>query len=473
MESIPKQGQKEQVETDSPSISNKSSGNKVSRKFNVAICLLLVLAMCIFWLISNYNTKNLLHTQADGLGQSLARQAAAQLTELVLVNDLISMNVVLSNLIEDSSIAEILVVSLENEIIASASGSDSEIQTLIPLPFSLTSLQAEYSAPITLSDSIVGFVRLRLDLTYIEAAILDNLVLIVSATVLLLIVAVAFISAYYHYLVSFPANLLSFYLSNIRKGQIETCPEPNTDNEIVVAIRQFNATAEFLAQNTFLNNLEVQKPEADGQPYKSLADTQDATLLNIKMGNFQYLASTISEIKMVELLNKYYFYAGKISQLYNGSVSYCSDDEVLINFGTGKLSEEQAFYAICAAQLFLNLLSNINNIGEETFGAKFKLAVHSGRTIRGLYSPITQNTQNLTGKTLDLTRAICNVCPTDSVLISEPAYQHAGAGSRIEANEYGRAGESDQTKTYIGLGPMSEYRLLIERQAIQLASLYD
>ena len=28
-------------------------------------------------------------------------------------------------------------------------------------------------------------------------------------------------------------------------------------------------------------------------------------------------------------------------------------------------------------------------------------------------------------------------------------------------------------KTYIGLGPMSEYRLLIERQAIQLASLYD
>lgn len=453
--------------------SKNSQRSIVSRKFNIAVCLLLVLSMCIFWLISSYNTQNLLRQQADSFGQTFARQIASQLTELMLSNDLISMNVVLANLIKESSVGNVLVVNLDNEVIASASGSDTENQLLIPLPFSLTNLQADYSAPITIADSIAGYVRLRLDLTYIEAGILNNLILIVIATSLLLLVAVTIISTYYQYLVTFPVNLLSFYLSNVRKGEIETCPEPNTSNEIFMAIRQFNATAEFLAQNTFLSNFSVQQPKAHDQILKSQTGVQDATLLDIKMSNFQYLSSTMSEIRMVELLNKYYFYSDKVSQLYNGSVTYCSDDEILINFGVDKLAEEQAFYAICAAQLLLKLLGDISNPDDEIFEAKFKIAVHSGRTANGLYSPITQNTNNLSGRTLDLTRAICDVCPDNSVLISEPAYKNAGAGSRIEAEEYGDFGEQDQIKTYIGLEPMSEYRVLLERQATQLVSIYS
>jgi len=280
----------------SPAPVKKASSKQISRKFSVAICLLLVLSMCVFWLISSYNTQNLLRQQADGLGQSLARQTAAQLTELMLANDLISMNVVLGNLIQDSSIAEVSVVNVDNEIIASATGNDAEIQSLIPLPFSLTSLQTEYSAPITLADSIAGFVRLRLDLTYIEAGTIDSLVLIIGATALLLMVAVAVTSTYFQYLVSFPANLLSFSLSNIRKGEIETCPEPTSNNEISTAIRQFNATAEFLAQNTFLNNFGTRQPEADEQTFKTQAGMQDSTLLAIRMSNFQYLASTVGDI---------------------------------------------------------------------------------------------------------------------------------------------------------------------------------
>ncbi|NKB34782.1 MAG: hypothetical protein GKR91_16935 [Pseudomonadales bacterium] len=473
VQAIQNEEQEEAPVEDIPATPTQSSKRQISRKFTFAISLLLILAMCIFWLISSYNTQNLLRQQADGLGQSLARQTAAQLTELMLANDLISMNVVLGNLVRDSSIAEVSVVNVDNEIVASATGVDTEIQTLIPLPFALNSLQVEYSAPINLADSIAGFVRLRLDLTYIEAGTVNSLILIVGATALLLIVAAAVTTTYYQYLVSFPANLLSFSLSNIRKGEIETCPEPKANNEISSAIRQFNATAEFLAQNTFLNNFGTRQPEADDQGFKSQAGMQDVTLLDIKMSNFHYLASTSSEVKMVDLLNKYYFYAGKVCQLYNGSVNYCSDDEVLINFSNGHFAEEQAFYAICAAQLFLHLIGDINDIDDEPVGAKFKLAVHSGKTVSGLYSPITQDTDNLTGKTLDLTRTLCNECPNNSVLISEQAFEHAGAGTRIEADEYGEVGDHEQINAYIGLEPMSEYKLLLERQAIQLVTLYS
>ena len=48
--------------------------------------------MCVFWLISSYSNRSLLQQQADGLGRALAEQTAMHLTELVLANDLISVN---------------------------------------------------------------------------------------------------------------------------------------------------------------------------------------------------------------------------------------------------------------------------------------------------------------------------------------------------------------------------------------------
>ena len=119
MEVIQNEEQKEEQVEDSPTTITQSSTKQISRKFTFAISLLLILAMCIFWLISSFNTQNLLRQQADDLGQSLARQTAAQLTELMLANDLISLNVVLGNLTRDSSIAEVSVLNVDNEITVS------------------------------------------------------------------------------------------------------------------------------------------------------------------------------------------------------------------------------------------------------------------------------------------------------------------------------------------------------------------
>ena len=445
---------------------------QISRKFATAVCLLLLLAMCVFWLISNYNTQDILRQQADNLGNILAQQTATQLTELVLANDMISMNVVLGNLARNSSIAEIAVLNIDNEIIAAAK---SELETpaaIISLPIQLNRVQADYLAPINVAGSTAGFVRLNLDLSYIETGIVNNFLFILAATVLLLIVAVTLTTTYFQYLISFPANLLAFAISNIRKGEIETCPEPSNHNELSTAIRQFNATAEFLAQNTFLDNFGHRKPEADPDQFTPSYGTQDVTLLSIKMANFHYLASTLSESTLVNLLNKYYFFAGKVAQLYNGKVTYCAEDEVVINFASEQLEEEQAFYAICSGQLFLQLVGDLNDIEGEHIAAKFKLAVHSGQAVSGLYSPVTQEKNNLTGKTLDATRKICDEAPNNTLLISERCFDHAGASARIDAEEFSIVDDEVQMKIYLSNDPMSDNSLLLERQAMQLATLY-
>lgn len=445
----------------------------LARKFALTVALLLLLSMCVFWLISSYNTQNLLRQQADLLGQSLATQTANQLTELVLANDLISMNVVLGSLVQSAAIADVTVLNVDRVTIAAASANVDAATTLIPLPFELTLIEGEYTAPINLADSTAGYVEVHLDLTYIEAALINNLMLILLATVLLIFVAYMLVTTYLQYLISFPANMLAFSLSNIRQGNIETCPEPKGNSEIATAIRQYNATAEFLAQNTFLSNFGTRLPSEDEQTLDTQPGQEDITLLCIRLSNFHYLASTQDEESMIRLLNKFYFFAGKVSQLYNGTVSFCFEDEVIINFGSAMLEEEQAFFAICAGQLFLQLADDLCELGEERLPAKFRLAVHSGQAIIDLYSPVTQTTSNLAGKTLDLTRGLCQECPDNTLLISTAAFDHAGAGTRIEAEEYGEVGLEEPIRTYVALEPMSDYKLLLERQAIQLITLYS
>ena len=216
------------------------------------------------------------------------------------------------------------------------------------------------------------------------------------------------------------------------------------------------------------------KPEEDEQGFKAIPGKQDVTLLNIKMANFHFLASTLSEERLVSLLNKYYFFAGKVSQIYNGHIGYCSDGEIIVNFGSVQLEEEeQAYYAICTAQLFLYLVGDLSDIDDDHIAVKFKLAVHSGQAVSGLYSPITQDTNNFTGRTLDLTRRICDECPDNALLISESCFEHAGAGARVSAEEYYIIHDEEQIITYISYEPMSDAKLLLERQAIQLVTLYS
>ena len=451
----------------------KNQHAQVSRKFSIIVCCLLILTMSIFWLLTTYSSRNILRQQADIFGQDLADQAAVQVTEIMLANDLISMNVILNALIDNSTITEISVTNVNSEIVARAVSNLSEINSKFPLPISLGPLMKEYTAPILIADSVIGYVTLVLNIGYIEAGMVDNLVLITLATLLLLIVSIAITTLYYKNLISFPVNLLSFYLGKIRDGEVETCPVPRDDNELSRVIKQFNATAEFLAKNTFLKNIGVRRPEAESSKNGDIIVLEDTTILLITMSNFQYLASTLTTDHLVETLNKYYFYSGKISQLYNGKVCFCSEDEVLINFGKLEAPEEQAFYAVCSAQLFLKLFTEINRKNEDISQSKFRMVIHSGNSLSTLYSPITQKMDNLSGKTLDIAKMISRECPNNSILISEPALMNAGFGTRVEAEAYGTLGESENLNYFISLEPMSEYKFLLQKQTAQLLKLYD
>ena len=88
---------------------------------------------------------------------------------------------------------------------------------------------------------------------------IDNLLLVALATIVLIFVGAALTTTYFRYLIVFPLNLLAYSISSIRKGNIEACEVPNETNEISQLVNQYNTTAKFLSQNTFLDRLNYAK----------------------------------------------------------------------------------------------------------------------------------------------------------------------------------------------------------------------
>jgi uncharacterized membrane protein affecting hemolysin expression/class 3 adenylate cyclase len=443
----------------------------LANPFNVAVAALVLLCLSVFWLISSYTLHNVLRQQADSLGPKLAQQAAALVTDLVLANDLISMNVVLNQLTRDSVIAEAAVLDIDGTVTAVSRVTVTQPRSLIPLAPEF----GDYYAPISLQDSTAGEVRVRLDLSYIEAALLNNLLFLLGAALLLIIVAVSLSSSYFGYLVTFPLKLLALGLQRIRKGDIDVLPEPRGNNELSKTLRQFNATAEFLAQATFLQDLSEQMKKITAEGRWQAADGQplEASVLWVRIANFTYLASTHDEATMVNLLNRYYFICEKVSRLYNGQLSGCQEGEVVISFSHPELEDEQSFYAICAAQLLLHLAPDIGQVpgGGEALNLKLRIAVHSGQTSPGLYSPMTGLADNVTGRLLDVTREICDECPDHAVLVSAAALQLAGADTRVQGEEFSIVDDELELITYVCNEPMAGFAPLMERQAQLLSEL--
>ena len=82
--------------------------------------LLVSLALIICAWVMGMQFKNAMQQQADAIGQSLITQTAASATELLVANDILSLNVLLSNLDKNPLVAHAAIYSVDNRILAEA-----------------------------------------------------------------------------------------------------------------------------------------------------------------------------------------------------------------------------------------------------------------------------------------------------------------------------------------------------------------
>ncbi|MFJ7882215.1 AhpA/YtjB family protein [Pseudomonas sp. NPDC096917] len=122
--------------------------------------ILVALALVIYAVVMGLQFKQAMHEQADALGQSLTTQTATSATELLVSNDILSLNVLLNNLTKNPLVAHAAIFSVDNRILAEAGQR--------PKSSLLGETEGVYQTKITFQDVTAGHLRISLDMHQFE-----------------------------------------------------------------------------------------------------------------------------------------------------------------------------------------------------------------------------------------------------------------------------------------------------------------
>ena len=122
--------------------------------------ILVALALVIYAVVMGLQFKQAMHEQADALGQSLTTQTATSATELLVSNDILSLNVLLNNLTKNPLVAHAAIYSVDNRILAEAGER--------PKNGLLGEAEGMYQTKITFQDVTAGHLRISLDMNQFQ-----------------------------------------------------------------------------------------------------------------------------------------------------------------------------------------------------------------------------------------------------------------------------------------------------------------
>nr|WP_178126098.1 AhpA/YtjB family protein [Pseudomonas sp. Fl5BN2] len=212
--------------------------------------ILVALALVIYAGVMGLQFKQAMHEQADALGQSLTTQTATSATELLVSNDILSLNVLLNNLTKNPLVAHAAIYSVDNRILAEAGQR--------PKSSLLGETEGVYQTKITFQDVTAGNLRISLDMAQFQQPMTISLQSMGILSAILLALALA-LSLRLGRHISTPLLQLRVWLRDLD----EHTPATQRQDEIGDLARQLHA------------RLVPEKPEPEPQPEDEEEDYQD------------------------------------------------------------------------------------------------------------------------------------------------------------------------------------------------------
>jgi len=129
--------------------------------------VLVAAALLIYAWVMGMQFKQAMHQQADAVGQSLTTQTAASATELLVSNDILSLNVLLGNLTKNPLVAHAAIYSADGRTLAEAGSR--------PKQGLLGDSEGVYSTQITFQEVMAGQLRISLDMEQFQQPMMVSL----------------------------------------------------------------------------------------------------------------------------------------------------------------------------------------------------------------------------------------------------------------------------------------------------------
>ncbi|TWR91032.1 HAMP domain-containing protein [Pseudomonas saxonica] len=362
--------------------------------------ILVALALVIYAVVMGLQFKQAMHEQADALGQSLTTQTATSATELLVSNDILSLNVLLNNLTKNPLVAHAAIYSVDNRILAEAGQR--------PKNSLLGETEGVYQTKITFQDVTAGHLRISLDMNQFEQPMTISLQSMGILSAILLALALA-LSLRLGRNITTPLLQLRVWLREpdpytpaiTRQDEIgdlarqlhtrlappapEPEPEPEEafddseyedadDNEPTFEVRN-------LSDPTFDEKPAVPAPKAaprqviiteedegDEDPFSDLRDTgaasvapkaevkaeptapQPSAVLAVQLGAQEQLRR-LPRARLMELLERYRDCLNQAASLYQSELHTLNDGSTLMLFHSEDSGEDYLTNAICCGEL--------------------------------------------------------------------------------------------------------------------------
>ncbi|NER66593.1 histidine kinase [Pseudomonas sp. MAFF212427] len=383
---------------------------------------LVALALVIYAGVMGLQFKQAMHEQADALGQSLTTQTATSATELLVSNDILSLNVLLGNLVKNPLVAHAAIYSVDNRILAEAGQR--------PKNGLLGEAEGLYQTKITFQDVTAGQLRISLDMSQFQQPLTISLQSMGILAAILLALALA-LSLRLGRFISTPLLQLRVWLRDLdaytpatdRQDEIGDLarqlhsrfapppPEPEIEPEEEDELDEDDQEPAFQVRNlrdpSFDQSPLAAKPAArpvldedDDDAFADLRDDSEAAprpllpavprqpqasaVLAVQLGSQEQLRR-LPRARLTELLDRYRDCLEQAASLYESEVHTLNDGSTLLLFHSADSGEDYLTNAICCGELLRALGHALQvEVADSGITLQLQLGLALGEDLHGL-----------------------------------------------------------------------------------------
>nr|WP_189660525.1 AhpA/YtjB family protein [Pseudomonas vlassakiae] len=370
---------------------------------------LVALALVIYACVMGLQFKQAMHEQADALGQSLTTQTATSATELLVSNDILSLNVLLGNLVKNPLVAHAAIYSVDNRILAEAGQR--------PRNSLLGEAEGLYQTKITFQDVTAGQLRISLDMSQFQQPMLISLQSMGILAAILLALALS-LSLRQGRHITLPLLQLRVWL----RDPHPYTPAIDRQDEIGDIARQLHARLapppppepEPEEEEDEFDDLHheppvkpaqrakavVQADEDDDAAFAGLLDDeeqaaakpvmvesdepQNTAVLAVQLGSQEQLRR-LPRTRLTELLERYRGCLEQAASLYEGDIHTLNDGSTLVLFHSRDCGEDYLTNAICCGELLRALGHALQiEVADSGITLQLQLGLALGDDLQGL-----------------------------------------------------------------------------------------